>query len=388
MRIVGLAPNSWHGQWVNRQHLLSRLGLKHQVLYSTGAWSVWDRESPSWRAASPWGRFERADNVTIDQPPKYLLRWPKVPRFDQLVLRAHAQRLRLFTGEDQSPLLALVFHPAFFPYTRCLKADFVAYHAYDLFEATPGWDASLEAMERALLRRADLVTVVSQSIAARLRQKVAREVRVLPNGVDLEAFDKATSTSLKVPDDLAKIARPRLGYIGSLHPQVDYTLVAALARARPAWNFVFVGGGVKTPDARVAHERRLCVNCPNVHFLGEKHRSEVPAYISTMDVNLMLYRLADDTWIKSGYPLKLHEYLAAGKPVISADIPAVRDFAAVVRIAAGETDWLQAIDEALEFGGKGTESQRRAVAANNTWEARVACMDEWFSSFAGGTRQI
>lgn len=387
MRIIGLAPNIWHGQWVNRQHLLSRLGLRHKVLYSTGAWSIWDRTSPLWRGASPVGRFQQADNVTIEEAPKYLLRWPRLPSFDQLVVHTHARRLRRFARDDQSPLLALMFHPSFFQYGCHLQADFLAYHAYDLFEATPGWDAPMEALELALLNKADLVTTASESIAARLRQKVAREIRVLPNGVDLGAFDAAKDVSAQVPEDLARIARPRLGYIGSLHPQVDYRLVAALAEARPSWNFVFVGPKVETRDARAEHELSLCRRHANVHFLGEKHRSEVPAYILNMDVNLMLYRLSDETWIKAIYPLKLHEYLAAGKPVVSADVPAVRDFTAVVRIAAGEADWLLAIEDALESGGRGTESQRRAVAASNTWEARVAHLDEWFTALAGRQRQ-
>jgi glycosyltransferase involved in cell wall biosynthesis len=382
MRIVGLAPNSWHGQWVNRQQLLSRLGRKHKVVYSTGAWSIWDRLSPQWRAATLGGRFEHADNVAIDEPPKLLLRWPKIRAFDEMVVRAHGRRLRRYAAADRSPLLALVFHPTYVEYRRHLRADLLAYHAYDLFEGTPGWDASMEKMERTLLKEADLVTAVSSSIAERLREKVDREIRILPNGVDLEAFDRSKGNALAIPDDLARIPRPRLGYVGSLHPQVDYALVAELAAARPEWHFVFVGGRGTAVDARAAREIEQCEQRQNVHFIGERHRNDVPAYISNMDANLMVYRLADRTWIKAIYPLKLHEYLAAGKPVVSADIPSVREFAAVVRIASGKEDWLRALDQALQSGGTGTEAERLAVAASNTWDARVARLDEWFGALA------
>jgi len=382
MRIIGLAPNAWHGQWVNRQQLLSRLGLKHRVLYSTGAWSIWDRQSIDWRRAKPLGHLHRADNVAIEEAPKFLLRWPRFPRLDQFAIRAHARRLlRHFDRAEAPPLLTLLFHPWFFPYARFLRSDLLVYHVYDLLEAAPGWDAHQEALEVALLREADLVTAVSETIAARLREKVAREIRILPNGVDLAAFDVRGTATQTIPQDLARIPRPRLGYVGSLHFQIDYGLVAMLAQARPEWNFVFVGGspGGTDRDERAEKELKLCRSCPNVHFLGEKHRSEVPAYVSNMDVNLMLYRLSSETWIKAIYPLKLHEYLAVGKPVVSADIPAVREFSAVVRIAAGFTAWLQAIEEALHSGGIGTETERRAVAAQNSWDARAATMDKWFT---------
>jgi glycosyltransferase involved in cell wall biosynthesis len=154
-----------------------------------------------------------------------------------------------------------------------------------------------------------------------------------------------------------------------------------LAQARPAWNFVFVGGIPKGVDRneRGEKELELCRKCPNVHFLGEKHRTEVPAYLSNMDVNLMLYRLSNETWIKAVYPLKLHEYLAVGKPIVSADLPAVREFSDVVRIATGFAEWQQAIEDALHAGGTGTESERRAIAAQNTWDARAAMLDQWLT---------
>jgi len=379
MRIIGFAPNSWHGQWVNRQQLLSRLGRKHRVVYSTGAWSIWDRTSPAFRAAPLVGRFDPADNVLVDIAPRLLVRWPKLPAYDALVMRWHARRLRGHIGADATPLLALIFHPLFVDYLQPLRADAVAYHAYDLFEDTPGWNDSLDAMERRLLREADLVTAVSESIASRLREKAGREVRVLPNGVDLNAFDGARGTPFVEPLELARIPRPRLGYVGSLHPQVDYALVARLAKSRPDWHFVFVGGRGSLADTRANAEVAMCERCPNVHWVDEKHRSEVPACLMSMDANLMVYRLADATWIKGIYPLKLHEYLAAGKPVVSADIPSVREFSSVVRIASDDASWLASIEDALERGGTGTEHERQAVAAANTWDSRVARLDSWLA---------
>ena len=75
-RLLVLAPNSWHGQWVNRQQLFSRIGLLHPVLYSSGGWFTWDRREPAWKRASWTGGFSRHNNVWVDQPPRILMRAP------------------------------------------------------------------------------------------------------------------------------------------------------------------------------------------------------------------------------------------------------------------------------------------------------------------------
>ena len=74
LQIIALAPNAWHGQWVNRQQLLSRLGAQHSVLYSTGAWSVWDRDSAAWRSAAVLGGVTQSDRVSVEVATKMLLR--------------------------------------------------------------------------------------------------------------------------------------------------------------------------------------------------------------------------------------------------------------------------------------------------------------------------
>ena len=379
LKLVALAPNSWDGQWVNRQQLLSRLGRRFRILYSTGGWFSWDRHSSEWRQAPFRGSIQHTDNVGVDHSPRYLLRMPRLPLVDSLVLQLQARRWRRLVGNDGA-LVAYLFHPCFYPYLQALRPDFVVYHAYDLFDHTPGWNAQLEDYERRLLAEADLTIASSGAMAEGLQEKGCRPVRVLPNGADVTAFFRAQTEP--EPTDLAKIPHPRLGYIGSLHPHVDYGLVAALAQRRFDWHFVFVGGKVSHPDVRAKSELNACHTLPNVHFLGFKEHYRVPAYVVNMDVNLLCYSLSDNYWIKAGYPLKLHEYLAAGRSVVSADLASVRPFATVVRIASGVEDWYQAICEAIE-GGVGDPEQRRSVANQNSWEARVQVLENWLLDLVG-----
>ena len=293
-----------------------------------------------------------------------------------------AQRWRRLAGPpDAGPLIAYVFHPKFWPYIEYLDADYVAYHAYDLFERFRGWSKKLDGFQRLLIQRADLAVSSSEAIAEALESKYGRAPTVIANGADYEAFAGAADTGGPEPTDLSAIPRPRIGYMGALSRKVDFELIAKLARRRPQWQFVFVGEIRSLDDlsrAALAEAQRE----PNVHFLPPKPREMVPHYVCSMDVNIMCYRLADDLWVEGIYPLKLHEYLATGRPVVSADLPSVRPFAHVVAIARDLQQWDRAIEVALTRGEPGSTAARRQVAAANSWSARVRQLEAELSALA------
>ncbi len=380
-KVLVLAPNAWRSQWVNRQQLFSRLGRQRAVLYSNGGWMSWQCRSDEWKQSRWAGDVSHADNVAVDEPARALVRIPKLAPLDRFVTAQICRRWRgLLSARGKGPLIAYVYHPVFADYLPYLKADRIVYHAYDLYDHTPGWNDILESNERRLLASADRVIASSQAIAEGLTCKGGREVSLLPNGADFDAIAAAAGSNAPGPTDLEAIPRPRLGWIGSVHPEIDLALIAEMAIARPLWNFVLVGSMPDLKIPRAEEERARCRALPNVHFLGGRAVETVPGYIAGMDVNLMCYRMADETWIKAIYPLKLHEYLASGRPVVSADVPAVREFAGVVRIASGTADWLEAIGDALAGRGAGTPQQRQDVAAANTWDQRVKTLDRWLSA--------
>src|SRR5215831_2927261 len=94
LNIVALSPNDWFGQWMNRQYLLSRVGRRHRVVYSMGAWTVWDRTTQPWKRAQVFGRTVPSDNVVVEEAPRFLLRWPTHTWIDNVALYLHAWRLR------------------------------------------------------------------------------------------------------------------------------------------------------------------------------------------------------------------------------------------------------------------------------------------------------
>src|SRR5262245_10281649 len=309
-RVLALAPNFWDDQWMNRQQILSRLAKHHDVLYSNGPWSVWDRHHQRFLASSWTGSFEPRDGILVDRPPKLLLRWPTHPPSERAAVRiAVARWRRELERMGTGPITAYVFHPMYLRYAERLQADLLIYSPYDLFSKMPDWTAEQDAEEQRMLERCTLVIVPSEAMRATLQPKTDRPVFCVPNGADAAHFEAGSKQP--PPPDIDAIPRPRIGYVGSVNRKVDFDLIASLACREPGWHFVFVGPeGNLDEVTRAAMER--CKALGNVHFLPARPVDELPQCMGGLDVALLCYRR--DTWAEVAYPLKLFEYLASGLP--------------------------------------------------------------------------
>lgn len=355
---------------MNRQHLLSRLGRWHDILYSSGVLSVWERDPDKWRDASWLGGQRSQDGVLLDRPSRLALRWPTVPALETLAIRIETARWKRLLGQKgQGPLIAHLFHPSFWPYVKAIAPDFLIYHPFDLFSMQPGWTEMLARWQTLLMQQADLVVAPSDLLAAELAAASGRDVRVVLNAADYDAFAGVRPDAAD-PDDLAAIAHPRIGYTGSINRKVDFALIAHLAAKRTDWNFVFIGAQ-GSQDQAGERAFAVCAGRPNVHLLGAKPYRDLPRYVAAMDVNIMCYRMDDTVWTRVAYPLKLHEYLASGRPVVSAPIQSLRPMRDVLAIAQDEQEWEDALADALAGQGPGSSAARQAVARQNTWDDRA-----------------
>lgn len=249
------------------------------------------------------------------------------------------------------------------------------YHCVDEYAANPGVDAGrVLELEQRLLANTDVVWAVSELLVERL-SKLHRNVHLLQNVADVDRFaaardaylgsSHALSQSALLPEALAK---PIVLYLGNLASyKVDLPLLARLAAARPDWSWVLIGPiGRGDPSTDLTDLSAL----PQVHHLGEMGRDEAPAYVAAADVCLLPLRQSRST--EASAPLKLFEYLAAGRPVVSTPIPAVQDLARrdLVRIARTDAEWIAAIDSALR-DGPSEERARHEEAMAHGWSARI-----------------
>jgi glycosyltransferase involved in cell wall biosynthesis len=235
---------------------------------------------------------------------------------------------------------------------------------YDCMDWHAGFSTNEPAMlqeEEGLTRASDLVLVTSRRLLEE-QKRYNPNCRLVPNACDFDHF----SVSLAPPPEaLAGLPRPLIGYYGAISDWFDTTLVADVARRRPEWSFVLIGstfGADLTPLQGLS----------NVHLLGEQPYSALPAYLHAFDVCIIPFRLTPLT--EATNPVKLYEYLSAGKPVVSVPLPEIEAVASegLVYTASGAEAWVQVVERALREDTPERQAARRHFARQNTWEIRWA----------------
>ncbi len=224
--------------------------------------------------------------------------------------------------------------------------------------------AYAEQQDRRLVLGSDITFVVSRSLFES-KQSLTSSVYHVPNAADFELFHQSTSEDVKLADDMPQGQGPVIGYIGYLDHRLDTELLIKLARKRPEWQIVLVGPALSEDIPAPLHAAGL----PNLKLLGPKHRSELAGYLKGFDVSIVPYKI--DGFTRNIYPLKLYEYMASGKPIVSSPIPAVVDEQPLVDIASTAEEFSSAIGKCLAEPNRELEVARIELARQNTWDARV-----------------
>ncbi len=219
--------------------------------------------------------------------------------------------------------------------------------------------------ERESLKRSDVAIVVSENLAERW-QKHGFEgpIEVVPNGVNCAVYRECSSNRGTAVD--VDLPRPIVGLIGQLSNRIDIEILLAISRGPCSLLLV----GPLDPDWESIRFAEL-VSRPNVRWVGSVPFEELPRYLKSVDVGITPY--ADTAFNRASFPLKTLEYLAAGKPVVSTDLPAVRWLATDLIKVAGTAEFggvvhsISAVDQTLEV-----VERRQAFAERHSWTARAA----------------
>ena len=360
--IIALVPDQWDPQWQTRHQVMSRLARYFQVVWVNQPHRWWEGLSVLTSRLSPDGDNPAAPpNFQVYQPEFWLPllgrpAWLAAFTSRQRLARARARLL----ARGCKKIVLYVFRPDFGSVLDDGHHDLSIYHIDDeyTFSST---EEGISPAEHDLLESAGQAFIHSPEM---LRKKghLNPNTEFVPNGVDFRLY----ATPVPEPGDLRDIPHPRIGYVGTMKRMVDWELLLALSADRPQWSFVFIGR--RAPHHEIDKLLQRMADRPNVHFLDAKPTESLGGYPQHFDVCTMPYRMDDYT--KYIYPLKMHEYLASGKPVVSAPISSATDFGDVIAIARTREEWIKALEHALspEENVPSRRAQRQVVAREHDWE--------------------
>jgi UDP-galactopyranose mutase len=264
-----------------------------------------------------------------------------------------------FVQQQIHHYVAWYYTPMALDWYSARKPIATIYDCMDELSAFKGAPPILTERERDLFKQADLVFTGGVSLYE--HKKAAHpNVYAFPSSVDTAHFGQARDYAGSEPEDQSSIPYPRLGFFGVVDERFDIELLDRAAQLRPDFHFVIIGPVVKIDPATLPQRE-------NIHYLGGKQYSELPAYLSGWDVALLLFARNESTRFIS--PTKTPEYLAAGKPVVSTSI---RD---VVR-PYGERNYVRIADEPEAF----VEACEAALTEDR--EERLNLVDPFIASMS------
>lgn len=202
-------------------------------------------------------------------------------------------------------------------------------------------DSQLSKLEDELFKKATLVFAGGQSLYEAKFDKHPH-VYPFPNRVELGDFEAARVPHADPPDQ-SRIPHPRLGFYGRIDKRLDLELISKVAADKPEWQLVFIGP--------IEMESNELPQGTNIHYLGLKEYSELPAYIAGWDVAIIPFAETDST--RTLNPTKTAEYLASATPVVSTPIPdVVRPFSlkGLVRIADNSEKFVESCQSCIDSG--------------------------------------
>lgn len=233
----------------------------------------------------------------------------------------------------------------------------ILYQRTDRFEAFKGVDpVFIGDCNRILFERADL-TLYCSSLLMEEEAELGIRRAFIDHGVDFESFARA-GLEPTPPADLVQLQRPRVGFVGGIDAHTfDPELFLEVARRLPEYQFMLVGA-CSLPDD-------WC-GLPNVHLLGQRPYEQVADYMAASDVLIMPWNQSD--WIRACNPIKLKEYLATGRPVVTTDFYELKHYGNLLRIATDAESFAAGIRAAAQ--DPGDACARREHVRQATWKQR------------------
>ncbi len=272
------------------------------------------------------------------------------------------------------PIL-LTTQPLAADYLGKLKESLIVYYCVDDFIFWPGMNQPelVKGMEDTLVQKSDLIFAVSDSLCAS-RTNGREKTKLLTHGVDIPHFAKASQPQER-PQGLQELRGPIMGFYGLIDKHFDVELVESILKAKPHWQIVCIG------TKRISLE--TLEKYANFQWFDAVSYESLPSYASCFDVAMIPYHVNDHT--QTANPLKLREYIATGKPVVTTPMREVFRFEDVIHIAEKGPAFIQAMEKALDMPAN---NEKRALALQGeAWHEKAELVASWIEQKLPSTAQ-
>lgn len=381
--IICLSNQLWdYPLWTNKKHVMTRMSkLGHSILFvdppiNTGRVFVKHVMKKEWPLKRLLTQVKKDQDAVIFSPLNYL------PTYEKFSLK-HSKKInnlahKIF-NKDRKTILWIynVEIPGLKNYIDLIDHDLLIYDCVDNYSAFPKYDTDekkkfVNDQEQMLSGRANLVFATAPGLVGKLK-KYNENTFYMPNVGDFERFKNAKSHRNNLPEDLKDVPEPRIGFTGAVDEyKFDRALFKRIATDYPKYSFIVIGP-LALKDKEATKKELGFEELDNVYFLETKPYEELVKYIGGFDVALIPYQVNDYT-VGGCFPVKFHEELAAGLPVVVTDLPAYSPFESVCYISKSYNEFSQNIRRALEEDSKEKLKERQKVAKDNTWDGKVAKM--------------
>ncbi len=387
--------------------MAKELSINHRVFYVNHPYTLKDcwteRRDPIlkkrlWKMLLGQTNYESVasipKNFTAAQPPATLPigMLPKGAIFDffqkinnRIVLRSIRKVLKdrppSTVRRPPSAVEDFIFINCYDPYyagvlPKSFGARLNIYHCIDDIRENPYSAKHAAELEDDWIRQAD-VTFVTSTNLFRLKKPLTDRLETYFNAADVAVFRQVLEKKYDRPPELENRPGKVIGFVGNLDElRIDYPLLKKTAEAHPEKTLLLVGPINSPEPAQIGLDKM-----PNVVFAGSRRLDDLPQYVQHMDVVLIPF--LKNTLTASIYPLKINEYLAAGKPVVSTSFSDdIRSFGEVIYLGESHEIFTNLVEKAIFENDLGKISARTAVANSNTWAARVAQLWEIVEKYA------
>lgn len=349
---VSLWP--WEDLWQRPQHIAVNLSRTHNVIFTSAI--PYKSKNGTLNLFNKFRVNKFSDTLQILSY-FFLPSW-KFPFIKNFNYNSWLNKLNTYLSNNNIEVDILwVTSPDHIIFCDKLNAKNIVYDCMDNFGM---FEARLKPLENYLFRKADIVFASAKLLVDNARS-FNNNVHLIPNAVDVDVFNSVLSNEHSIPEDLIGIPNTKIGFYGNLGTWLDYSVISEISNLEGI-SIVLIGS-INSAEAR------NLINHESVYYIGEKEYRDLPNYLA--NINVWILPFQDNELTRAVDPVKIYEYLAAGRDVISTPLPAINQHSEFIHICS-PLDFPSKVLDAIN--NPKTYDQRMKASLlmkKHTWESRV-----------------